>query len=98
MTDMPIPTQDGSGSLLTQDARTKKRNAAEARFRLYGAIAVGLAVRIAIAVPVACDNGDDVSDCGHVSLSNEPENFLVVFRKSARDFFKFCSGKALLRR
>jgi len=33
-----------SASLLVQDAHTKKRNAAEARFRLYGAIAVGISV------------------------------------------------------
>ena len=31
-------------SLLAPDARTRKRNAAEARFRIYGMIAVGLAV------------------------------------------------------
>lgn len=31
-------------SLLAPDARTRKRNAAEARFRIYGMVAVGLAV------------------------------------------------------
>ncbi|WP_126975730.1 phosphate ABC transporter permease PstA [Frigidibacter oleivorans] len=33
-----------AGSLLTLDKRTRARNAAEARFRLYGAIAVGIAL------------------------------------------------------
>ncbi len=47
MTDMNVdaaPAGGGKGSLLAQDARTKKRNAAEARFRMYGlaAICVGL--------------------------------------------------------
>ncbi|WP_372805564.1 DUF3333 domain-containing protein, partial [Loktanella salsilacus] len=31
-------------SLMVQDARTKKRNAAEKRFRLYGVLAIGIAV------------------------------------------------------
>ena len=31
-------------SLMSEDARTKKRNAAERRFRMYGAICVGIAV------------------------------------------------------
>jgi phosphate transport system permease protein len=31
-------------SLMVQDARTKKRNAAERRFRMYGIIAIGIAV------------------------------------------------------
>jgi phosphate transport system permease protein len=47
MTDTNVdaaPAGGGKGSLLAQDARTKKRNAAEARFRMYGlaAICVGL--------------------------------------------------------
>ncbi|HBS50602.1 MAG TPA: phosphate ABC transporter permease PtsA [Rhodobacteraceae bacterium] len=47
MTDASIdtaPAAGGKGSLLGSDARTKKRNAAEKRFRLYGmaAIAIGL--------------------------------------------------------
>ena len=45
MSDASLPGQ-GAGrpanSLLVQDARTKKRNAAEKRFEIYGMIAVGL--------------------------------------------------------
>ncbi|MCQ0969628.1 phosphate ABC transporter permease PstA [Paracoccus sp. TK19116] len=46
MTDAtgPIARQAGSRSLLTPDARTKKRNAAEARFRAYGVAAIVTAV------------------------------------------------------
>ncbi|WP_102107218.1 phosphate ABC transporter permease PstA [Oceaniglobus roseus] len=40
----PRPARAHHGSLLVKDARTKARNAAETRFRLYGAIAVGIAV------------------------------------------------------
>lgn len=44
MTDMTSDTPHVHGSLLQADARTRKRNAAEARFKIYGiaAIAVGL--------------------------------------------------------
>ncbi len=38
MTDMANP----KGSLLIQDKRTKRRNAAESRFKLYGIIAIGI--------------------------------------------------------
>tara|TARA_R110002110_G_scaffold8277_1_gene41472 strand:- start:2242 stop:3573 length:1332 start_codon:yes stop_codon:yes gene_type:complete len=38
MTDMPAPKT----SLLTQDARTLRRNRAEARFKLYGILAIGI--------------------------------------------------------
>ena len=47
MTDAPNIGSARAGkhsSLLTQDDRTKKRNAAEARFRSYGVIAIGVAV------------------------------------------------------
>ena len=51
MTDATAPTPAApatgaprKGSLLVQDERTKKRNASEARFKLYGMIAVGLGV------------------------------------------------------
>ncbi|THD74868.1 phosphate ABC transporter permease PstA [Thalassobius vesicularis] len=39
---------DATTSLLTQDARTKKRNAAEARFKLYGIAAIGIGVAMLI--------------------------------------------------
>lgn len=47
MTDMPTPSSLSAGrkgSLLVQDARTVKRNRAEARFKMYGiaAISIGL--------------------------------------------------------
>lgn len=38
------PARHTSGSLLTASARTKRRNAAEARFKIYGIIAIGIAV------------------------------------------------------
>ena len=44
MTAQPAGTASRNGSLLAADARTAKRNAAEKRFRIYGIIAVGLAV------------------------------------------------------
>ena len=44
MTDMTAPAAPTKSSLLRQDARTKRRNAAEARFKLYGVIAIGVAV------------------------------------------------------
>lgn len=47
MTDMTSSaggSQGRSGSLLAQDARTKRRNAAERRFRVYGMVAIGIAV------------------------------------------------------
>jgi phosphate transport system permease protein len=59
MTDAtaPAPAAPASapkkGSLLVQDARTRRRNAAEARFRLYGAIAVGLGVLALIGLMVS---------------------------------------------
>ncbi|SER45022.1 phosphate ABC transporter membrane protein 2, PhoT family [Tranquillimonas rosea] len=47
MTDAPATIADASasrskGSLLEKDARTKKRNAAETRFKAYGIIAIGI--------------------------------------------------------
>ena len=38
------PSVPRKGSLLIQDARTKRRNAAETRFRLYGLVAIGVGV------------------------------------------------------
>ncbi len=43
MTDMPTPQPiPRKGSLLVQDARTVKRNRAEARFKMYGIIAISM--------------------------------------------------------
>ncbi|WP_028725674.1 phosphate ABC transporter permease PstA [Paracoccus zeaxanthinifaciens] len=48
MTDLPMPadaSRDATkSSLLVADARTRKRNAAEKRFRSYGAAAIGVAL------------------------------------------------------
>ena len=47
MTDVSATPIDGGrrkGSLLRQDGRTQKRNAAERRFQIYGMIAVSIAV------------------------------------------------------
>ncbi len=46
MTDMTAaaPVEPKKSSLLALDERTRRRNAAEARFRMYGAIAIGIAV------------------------------------------------------
>ncbi|MFC0200091.1 phosphate ABC transporter permease PstA [Paracoccus rhizosphaerae] len=57
MTDMPIPgtarpTPARRSSLIEVDPRTRRRNAAEKRFRTYGAVAIGIAV-VALAVLLA---------------------------------------------
>ncbi|MEM6586912.1 MAG: phosphate ABC transporter permease PstA [Pseudomonadota bacterium] len=57
MTDMSMDSGKGRGargSLTTTDARTKKRNAAEKRFKFYGiaAILVGVAFLIVLAVSI----------------------------------------------
>ncbi len=48
MTDLPMPADASrdakKSSLLVADARTRKRNAAEKRFRSYGAAAIGIAL------------------------------------------------------
>ena len=44
MTDMTAGAAPAKSSLLAQDVRTKRRNAAEARFKLYGMIAIGISV------------------------------------------------------
>ncbi|OYX43266.1 MAG: phosphate ABC transporter, permease protein PstA [Rhodobacterales bacterium 32-67-9] len=44
MTDAAVATPPRHGSLLSADDRTRRRNAAERRFRLYGLIAVGIAI------------------------------------------------------
>ncbi len=50
MTDATVTTR---GSLLAPDARTKKRNAAEARFRLYGLFAVCLGIAALIMLMIS---------------------------------------------
>ncbi len=57
MTDMTAgaapDAPKGRGSLLAQDERTRKRNAAEKRFEVYGMIAVGLGVLALIALLIS---------------------------------------------
>ncbi len=56
MTDLPNvpsekPSSDGvskGGSLFEKDTRTKRRNAAEARFKLYGIVAIGIGLLMLI--------------------------------------------------
>ncbi|MFQ6552234.1 phosphate ABC transporter permease PstA [Aestuariibius insulae] len=43
MTDTASSAPESRGSLLTEDKRTKRRNAAEARFKAYGLGAIGIA-------------------------------------------------------
>ncbi|QGX98404.1 phosphate ABC transporter permease PstA [Roseovarius faecimaris] len=54
MTDATATTAPRKGSLLVQDARTARRNRAEARFRAYGlsAILVGLAFLVVLLVTI----------------------------------------------
>ncbi|OWU83599.1 phosphate ABC transporter permease [Oceanicola sp. 22II-s10i] len=51
-TPMPgaTPGKRSSGSLLELDARTRKRNAAEARFKIYGIIAIGIGLLFLVAL------------------------------------------------
>ena len=49
----PAAPKHGASSLLTQDARTKKRNAAEARFKFYGMAAVAVGVIFLVVLLVA---------------------------------------------
>ena len=54
MTDMPMEDAPVRGSLTQVDARTKKRNAAEKRFKAYGigAILIGVAFLIVLAISI----------------------------------------------
>ena len=47
------PIQPRGGSLLTVDPGTRRRNAAEKRFRIYGIIAIGLAMAALVALLVS---------------------------------------------
>ncbi len=44
MTDMTLSSPGRQNSILAPDDRTRRRNAAEARFRLYGVLAIGVAI------------------------------------------------------
>ncbi len=60
MTDAAIHPAQRSGSLLSQDARTRRRNAAERRFRLYGQVAIGIAI-MALVILLASVLGNGLS-------------------------------------
>ncbi|QPM89733.1 phosphate ABC transporter permease PstA [Pseudooceanicola algae] len=49
----PTPTAGTPGSLLSQDTRTRRRNAAERRFRWYGMTAVGIGLVFLVILLVA---------------------------------------------
>ncbi|RYG90420.1 phosphate ABC transporter permease PstA [Loktanella sp. IMCC34160] len=53
MTDTDANTPRRKSSLLELDARTRKRNAAETRFKVYGLIAVGIGLAFLLALMVA---------------------------------------------
>jgi phosphate transport system permease protein len=79
MTSIPSPTvQPRKGSLLVQDTRTIKRNAAESRFKAYGlgAICVGV-VALVILVTSILGNGLSAFQQTYIELSIElPEDKL----------------------
>ncbi len=54
MTDATAPIGAGQGSLIQQDSRTAKRNAAEKRFKMYGlaAVCVGIAMLIMLVTSI----------------------------------------------
>ena len=58
MTDMPTPQPiPRKGSLLVQDARTVKRNRAEARFKMYGIIAISMGLMMLLILLPCCRQG-----------------------------------------
>ncbi|NNK66820.1 MAG: phosphate ABC transporter permease PstA, partial [Rhodobacteraceae bacterium] len=67
-----VPSAPRKGSLLTQDDRTKKRNAAEARFKMYGLIAVMLGLlALVILVTSILINGSSAFQQTFVTLEVE---------------------------
>ncbi|SFM20816.1 phosphate ABC transporter permease PstA [Shimia aestuarii] len=50
MSDASMPTATPHGSIHEQDARTKRRNAAESRFKAYGIIAIGIGLLMLLAL------------------------------------------------
>lgn len=74
----PAPTSRPSSSLLTQDARTKRRNAAEKRFRFYGMVAIALgALALMVLVATILNNGIGAFRQTYVTLTVDlPEDKL----------------------
>ena len=50
MSDVSMPTAKRHGSIHEQDTRTKRRNAAEGRFKAYGIIAIGIGLLMLVAL------------------------------------------------
>ena len=59
MTDAAYSTPR-SGSLFSQDERTRRRNTAERRFRIYGQVAIGIAM-MALVILLASVLGNGLS-------------------------------------
>ena len=72
MTDTTTPAPRRSGSLLTVDAKTRKRNAAEARFKMYGlaAVCVGILALILLLTSILY-NGSQAFQQTYVVLDVE---------------------------
>ncbi|MEL7212114.1 MAG: phosphate ABC transporter permease PstA [Pseudomonadota bacterium] len=75
MTDLSaggIPTDRPKSSLLTEDARTKKRNAAERRFKMYGlgAVLLGVAALVMLLISIL-GNGLSAFQQTYVTLQVE---------------------------
>ncbi len=67
-TNMPMSNSSGRTSLYTLDARTRRRNAAETRFRWYGAAAVAFGV-LALVVLLSSVLGQGLSAFRQTTLS-----------------------------
>jgi phosphate transport system permease protein len=62
MTDLPMPAAatpaaGSKSSLMVKDARTRRRNIAEKRFRLYGAVAVGISMAALVVLLISIFSG-----------------------------------------
>ncbi|MCU9846830.1 phosphate ABC transporter permease PstA [Defluviimonas sp. WL0024] len=85
MTDASLPTTPHRGSLIEVDARTRRRNAAEKRFRLYGLVALGIGLAaLVILLTSVLSNG--VSAFRQTSLVLEMNlDAAVLDKKGNRD-------------
>ncbi len=73
-----VPSAPRKGSLLEQDARTKRRNAAETRFKMYGIIAVTLGILALVMLVVSIvSNGASAFQQTYITLEVDlPEDRL----------------------
>ncbi|MDK3072642.1 phosphate ABC transporter permease PstA [Sedimentitalea sp. JM2-8] len=71
-TDPALPVSTENGSLLRQDARTRRRNAAETRFKLYGVIAISIGLLMLVTlVTTIVSNGSGAFRQSFVTLDVE---------------------------